>query len=237
MMRKILTVLLLTILAMGALAYTKTNNKGSKVQTTKISTNNLLAISWQNAFCETHRDKRECRNVDPKGYAASHFTLHGLWPQPRHKVNCKGDRKVWLDRALYGELLEVMPAAKSGLHKHEWKKHGTCYGKSADLYFKDSIALIRQVNSSAVRDLFAKNAGKILTKKEVMQAFDKSFGKGSGRKVKMMCHQGLITELQLNLDGEISKESDIKVLLKSAHNAQGGCQKGKVDKVGFTKKR
>ncbi|MDQ7084316.1 MAG: hypothetical protein Q9M36_05020 [Sulfurovum sp.] len=27
----------------------------------QISSENLLALSWQNAFCETHRYKKECK--------------------------------------------------------------------------------------------------------------------------------------------------------------------------------
>ncbi len=235
-MKKISIILLSIMMAIGAFAYTQTKQSGGKQYATKISTDNLLALSWQNAFCETHRNKRECRNVDLNAYTSSHFTLHGLWPQPRHHVNCRGDKKVWLDKKLYNNLLRVMPAAKSGLHKHEWKKHGTCYGKSADIYFEDSISLIDKINNSAVADIFAKKVGKVLSKKELMQAFDKSFGKGSGRKVKMMCHKGLITEIQINLDGKISKGMDISKLLKNAKNAKGGCQKGKVDKAGFNKR-
>jgi len=234
-MKKLITFILLAALAVGGFAYSK-NRHQDKQFATKVSTNNLLAISWQNAFCETHRNKRECRNVDLNSYTASHFTLHGLWPQPRNKVNCRGDHKVWLDKKLYNDLIRVMPAVKSGLHKHEWKKHGTCYGKSADKYFEDSIFLINQINSSAVQKLFSKNIGKTLTKKQIMQAFDKSFGKGAGRKVKMMCKNGLITELQINLKGEITPKSDISKLLKNAKNAQGGCLKGRVDEVGFKKR-
>ena len=231
-MKKILYILLLTILSFGAFAYTQTKD-GTKQYATKLSTDNLLAISWQNAYCQTHQNKRECRNVNPTAYSSSNFTLHGLWPQPRSKVNCKGDGKVWLEKKLFKELKQVMPGVKSGLHKHEWSKHGTCYGKSADLYFEDSISLLKQVNDSAVRTLFVKNSGKILNKQQVMHAFDKSFGKGMGRKVKMMCKDGLITELQISLDGEISKNSDISKLLKNAKNPKGGCMKGKVDKPGY----
>ncbi len=234
-MKKLLTFILLAALSVGGVAYSKSKhyNSHQKEFVTKVSTDNLLAISWQNAFCETHRKKRECRNVSPTSYSASHFTLHGLWPQPRNKVNCRGDSKVWLDKNLYSELIKVMPAAKSGLHKHEWKKHGTCYGKKAEEYFKDSISLVEQINSSQVQKLFAKNRGKSLNKKALMQAFDKSFGKGAGRKVKMMCSKGLITELQINLKGEITSETNIIDLLKSAKNARGGCLEGKVDDVGF----
>jgi ribonuclease T2 len=234
-MKKLITFLLLTALAIGGFAYSK-NRHQNREFVTKVSTDNLLAISWQNAFCQTHQNKRECRNVSPTSYSASHFTLHGLWPQPRNKVNCKGERKVWLDKELYNDLLKIMPAAKSGLHKHEWKKHGTCYGKKADEYFKDSISLIEKINNSEVQKLFAKNTGKTLTKKQIMQSFDKSFGKGAGRKVKMICNKGLITELQINLKGEITPTSDISKLLKSAKNAKGGCMKGRVDEVGFKRR-
>ncbi len=228
-MKKILAIIFTVVLALGAYNQSKSKDKYA----TKVSTDNLLAISWQNAFCQTHQKKRECKNVKNGAYTNTHFTLHGLWPQPRHKVNCKGSNKVWLDKLLYNELLKVMPAAKSGLHKHEWKKHGRCYGKSDDEYFKDSIALIKQINNSAVQKLFSKNISKLLTLKQIQMAFDKSYGKGAGRKVKMMCKSGLITELHINLEGEITTQSALKTLLKNAKNAKGGCRSGKVDKVGY----
>ena len=199
----------------------------------KISTNNLLAISWQNAFCQTHKNKRECRNLKPKDYINTHFTLHGLWPQPRSRVNCKAPSKIKLDKDLYSELIKYMPAAKNGLFKHEWRKHGSCYGKSASEYVKDSLSLLKQINNSEVQKLFSKNIGKRLTIQEIRYAFDKSFGKGSGRKVKMNCKNGLITELWINLKGEITPKSDLSELLKGAKRFHGGCKKGKVDEFGY----
>ncbi len=230
MYKKIMTIVISLLLSGGAFAYSKYQ---SQATASKVSTDNLLAISWQNAFCQTHQQKREWRNVKQNSYTATHFTLHGLWPQPRSKQNCQGKRKVYLEKSLYNELLNVMPAAKSGLQHHEWKKHGTCYGTSQDEYFRDSILLVKQFNNSAVQDLFAKNIGKTITKEQLMRAFDKSYGRGSGRKVKMMCTKGMISELQINLSGEIKENSKIADLLKGAKNAQGGCKKGRVDRVGF----
>lgn len=232
-MKKLFSLLFAAVLAIGALAYSQ--NYQSKKSTAKVSTDNLLCISWQNAFCEMNQQKRECRNIDLTSYATSHFTLHGLWPQPRSKVSCKGETKVWLEKPLYQRLSQMMPGTQSGLHKHEWKKHGTCYGKSADKYFEDSLALLEQVNNSDVQTLFSRNAGNMLTKKEVMQAFDKSFGKGSGRKVRMICENGLITELRIHLEGEITPDISIATLMKNAQNVQGGCQRGKVDKAGISR--
>ncbi len=211
----------------------KINSDEKSTVSQKVSIDNLLALSWQNAYCQTHRKKRECRNVKPSHYSASNFTLHGLWPQPRSRQNCKGKRKVFLQKDLYKELLEVMPAAKSGLQHHEWKKHGTCYGKDQQEYFIDSISLVKKINNSPVRDLFAENIGKKVTKERLNRAFDKAFGKGSGRKVKMICKNGLITEIWINLKGEITPKSDIKTLLKNAKRAVGGCKSGIVDAAGF----
>ncbi len=232
--KKLSLLSLLFLLATALIAY----QYGGKAQrhhktVTEVSTSNLLAISWQNAFCQTHRNRRECRNVKPSAYSASHFTLHGLWPQPRSKVNCKGSGRVYLPEKLYQELLTVMPAAKSGLHRHEWKKHGTCYGKDPEGYFRNSIYLVKQINASPVRELFAKNVGKTVTIQQVRFAFDRAFGKGSGRKVKMLCKNGLVTELWINLKGKIEEGVDLGKLLKKAPMAKGGCQKGKVDAVGF----
>lgn len=229
----ITTVLLLLLGALYAFGFM--NPFASTKTDQKVSTKNLLAISWQNAFCETHRNKRECRNVKPSAYSASHFTLHGLWPQPRSRVNCKGVRNFRLPDKLYRQLLVVMPAAKSGLHRHEWKKHGTCYGKSPEAYFKDAISLLEQVNSSVVRELFARNVGKIVTIDQVRFAFDKAFGRGSGRKVKMVCDHGLITELWINLEGKIDRGVSLSELMKNAPSVHGGCKRGRVDAVGFSR--
>ncbi|MEA2112160.1 MAG: ribonuclease T2 [Campylobacterota bacterium] len=231
---KRLRLTLTLFLLIGAMLYAYVSKSNSHTST-DVSTNNLLAISWQNAFCETHQKKRECRNIKATDFSASHFTLHGLWPQPRDNTYCKKSKKVWLEKPLYTELLHVMPAAKSGLHQHEWKKHGTCYNSSQEQYFKDSILLLKQINNSAVRDFFAKNIGKTVTAKQVRLAFDRAFGQGSGRKVKMQCHKGLITELHVNLQGNISALSDIDRLLKDAKYAQNGCQKGRIDGVGFSR--
>jgi ribonuclease T2 len=68
--------------------------------------------------------------------------LHGLWPQPRSQAYCGVDeraveqdkRRRWrdlpwerLDDDLWNRLQQAMPGTRSGLHKHEWIKHGTCY--------------------------------------------------------------------------------------------------------------
>src|SRR6266536_5805604 len=45
----------------------------------------VLALSWQPSFCETHSSKPECAAETAASFEATHFTLHGLWPQPRSR--------------------------------------------------------------------------------------------------------------------------------------------------------
>ncbi len=52
------------------------------------STRNILAISWQPAFCEGQPNRPECRTQAGGRADASRFSLHGVWPQPRDRQYC-----------------------------------------------------------------------------------------------------------------------------------------------------
>ncbi len=224
-------------------------NNSKKYYTRGISQKNLLALSWHNAFCETHRSKKECKrgllSRLKKRYSESHFVLHGLWPQPKNNVYCNVDRKyITMDRykkwhklpdldlseANKDALKNLMPGFSSNLHKHEWVKHGTCYGTSAEQYYSDAVSLTSQVNYSKVGAFFIRNIGKRVTLKQVRHQFDSSFGTGSGKKIEMKCKNGLITELWLHLGGEDEKLSE---RLKKGKTIRSRCQRGFIDKAGF----
>jgi len=221
------------------------DKKSKDKKFTNKSTFNLLAVSWQNAFCELRRRAKECRDMDSSDYGASNFVLHGLWPQPKNKLYCNVDKKIvgadknrqWnrlpklnLSPEVREQLQKYMPGYFSNLHRHEWIKHGTCYGTDENTYFKDAIELLKQLNSSKVRELFAKNIGKVLTLKQIRETFDSEFGKGAGKKVALVCQKGLITELWIYLKGS---SLNLKELLSSDLNIKSRCYKGLVDSVGF----
>ncbi|RWH73725.1 ribonuclease [Mesorhizobium sp.] len=215
----------------------------------------VFAISWQPAFCETQASKPECKAQNPSEFDASHFTLHGLWPQPSSNFYCQvsaadkandkpahwGDLPpVNLDANTRAELDQVMPGTASKLDRHEWIKHGTCYGKSQQEYFSDALNLMRAVNASAVRDLFTKNIGKQLTSDEIRGAFNTAFGAGAGDRVRVSClvdpssGRRLIGELTLGLSGPIGPDSKLAdLLMASAPTTKAGCPKGTVDPIGF----
>ena len=224
-------------------------NNTNKYNNPELSQYNLLALSWHNAFCETHRYKKECKrsllSFGKNKYRQKHFVLHGLWPQPRKNVYCNVEKDFvnadkhgqWrdlpclaMDDAIEDRLAKVMPGFASDLHKHEWVKHGTCYGTDPQTYFEDAVSLVEQLNDSKVGNYFSKNIGKHVTLKQVRHVFDRSFGVGAGKRVEMKCKKGLITELWLHLG---SGSDDLGALLHSGKQVRSRCQKGLIDRAGY----
>jgi ribonuclease T2 len=212
----------------------------------------VLSVSWQPAFCETKGDKAECATQTPNRFDATHFTLHGLWPQPRRNAYCDVPPEMsladkngdWdqlpepkLSDATRQKLSQVMPGTQSNLERHEWIKHGTCFhADSADEYFSRAIALMDQLNASKAQGLFASNVGGEITGKAIRDAFDESFGEGAGDRVRVSCKRirgrNLIMELTIGLAGEIGDEPSLANLIAGSAATDPGCPGGAVDTVG-----
>ena len=223
----------------------------------------VLAISWQPAFCEGRPRLPECRSQRPGRIDTQQFSLHGLWPQgasnSRRENYCGTRRTVgssaprrggrdWsslpglgLDRDLARRLLAAMPGTRSFLHRHEWEKHGTCYRpahgpRDAANYYEDSLALLDEVNASAVAALFRSNIGRPLAGPRIRKAFDDAFGAGAGRRVRIECRRDgqrrVIVELQIALAGRFGVDG-MAALLRGARPVRMGCPQGIVDPVGF----
>ena len=223
--------------------------RSASVNMSDKSHNNLLALSWHNAFCETHRYKKECKrsmfSFARPNYRDKHFVLHGLWPQPKNRSYCNvssvdvnfDKHKQWnrlpdlgLSDEVKQRLKKVMPGFASNLHKHEWIKHGTCYGTDANSYYDDATHFVQQVNDSKVGNFFRQNIGKRVTLQQVRAVFNINFGVGTGKRVELKCRKGLVSELWLHL-GAGSK--DLAVLLKQGRQTRSRCQGGFIDKAGF----
>jgi ribonuclease T2 len=207
-----------------------------------------FALSWEPAFCEAMKDKAECKAERPTSWEASHFSLHGLWPQPRRNQFCNVEPKLAAldDQHQWENLPEpeispetrvaldkAMPGTQSNLQRHEWIKHGTCYpAGSADQYFKDEIRLANEVNGSHVQALFAASIGKQVTADQIRSAFDQAFGSGAGNKVQVECdRQGRLSGFTINLRGDIPGGADLKTLIAAGDEARNKCDGGLVDAV------
>ncbi|MGJ0505842.1 MAG: ribonuclease T2 family protein [Methylocystis sp.] len=91
----------------------------------------VLALSWSPGFCDSVEGSHD--QCEPgKGLG---FVVHGLWPQYERGFpsDCAGPRspsRIALERAA-----GLFPDER--LARYEWRKHGTCSGRSPSDYFSD----------------------------------------------------------------------------------------------------
>lgn len=220
------------------------------------SDDNLLALSWQPAFCEARPNKTECVQLNDGllPITETQLSIHGLWPQPRDNIYCgvpkalvKLDKtKRWselpelpLDAETRDSLTVSMPGTASFLHRHEWIKHGTCHlGKGgAEEYYNDTLQLVDTINTSSVGAFLASHVGSEVSTQDIRKRFDDAFGQGAGDRVQFHCAGDggrlLIQELKINLRGVIRPETHLKELLMAADPVSIGCEKGVIDAAGL----
>jgi ribonuclease T2 len=210
----------------------------------------ILSLSWEPAFCENHGTKAECAGETAASVDATRLSLHGLWPEPFNNQYCGVDARLvdsdkhgdWkslpavdLSPAVAGRLAVAMPGTRSLLERHEWLRHGTCYGGDPSTYFADALALLDAVNASPVQALLAANVGKEVSATEIRQAFDKGFGAGVGARVKIACARDgdrrLISEITVGLVGKPGNGRSLKDLAAASRPTSEGCPAGIVDPV------
>ncbi|WP_455273384.1 ribonuclease T2 family protein [Rhizobium herbae] len=216
----------------------------------KGKTEYIFAVSWQPGFCETRPMRRECAGQTSERYDATHFSLHGLWPVKKSYCGVSADIKArdrkgdWLElpqlamaEETAAKLMVAMPGTQSGLDRHQWLRSGTCHGGTAQDYYSVQLRLLEEINGSAVRSLFADRIGRDVTEGEVKQAFDESFGKEAGDRVRMRCQKAggrsVITGLTIGLSGDISANAGLSTLILAAGDTDFKCAKGIVDAAGI----
>jgi ribonuclease T2 len=93
----------------------------------------LLALSWSPSFCDARGERAPREQCGERPYS---FVVHGFWPQyekgfPEY---CQVPAPR-LNRNIVSSMLDLMPAPR--LIFHEWDRHGTCSGLSANAYFEN----------------------------------------------------------------------------------------------------
>lgn len=102
----------------------------------------VLTLSWSPAFCETSAGARSPEQCDgPRHFG---FVVHGLWPQNEQGWPESCGQKPGPSPAVAKSMLEIMPSEH--LIAHEWEKHGTCSGLSADAYFAHVRAAFQSIH-------------------------------------------------------------------------------------------
>jgi ribonuclease T2 len=219
---------------------------------TENQTRFVLSVGWEPGFCETHETKSECETETSDSFDATHFTLHGLWPQPRRREYCNVSQELieadksgsWqalpsvdLTNQTRDRLAVVMPGTRSLLERHEWIRHGTCYGGDAETYFSQALSLVDAVNSSLVQSLFASNIGREISIGAIKDAFSSAFGTGAGDRIRLACKRDgsrlLITEITIGLGSRPDGATPLADLIKASSPTDPGCPGGTVDPAGY----
>ena len=105
----------------------------------------VLALSWSPNWCALEGDARNAEQCERD----LGWNLHGLWPQyhagwPSY---CKTAKRA-PSRRMTGQMQDIM--GSGGLAWHQWKKHGTCSGLSAETYFELSRKAYGKINRPRV---------------------------------------------------------------------------------------
>jgi len=247
------------VVATLSAALVVTVTAGNAFAQARKSEDNLLALTWQPAFCEYRPGKPECEelNAGRLPVAESRLSLHGLWPQPRGKDYCGVSKAVlsqdkkgrWsslpeppVDAETRSRLQVVMPGVASLLHRHEWIKHGTCYqfpveGDAADVYFDDALSVTEAINQSAVVPFLTAHIGKSADARDIRARFDEAFGEGAGARVAFVCKgdggRTLLQEIRIGLRGTVGPDRPVGDLIRAAEPVPIGCRRGIVDPAGL----
>lgn len=230
-MKKLLSILILSSAIFANSSFFSFLNKNNEYKNRAV-----LSISMQNAFCQMHTNKKECQISNKKI-----LTLHGLWPQPENRQYCNVNKKIigtdkshqWyrlpdvaMDNKTKEELLTIMPGIVSDMHKHEWYKHGICSHLNINNYFMRSIVYFKQFENSRAGRLIYSKRGNILYIYELRKSFDESFGNESSKKVEMICKNGKVTEIRINLGNYF--ENNLKNAITNGMNVKKSCKSGMV---------
>ncbi|BBL72566.1 ribonuclease T2 family protein [Methylogaea oryzae] len=178
----------------------------------------VFALSWEPAFCQSHRKTAECRAESSASFAAGHLTLHGLWPDGGEYCQVPAQQRqddeghLW-DRLppvqLAGEnrskLDKYMPGTQSLLERHEWTKHGSCYSASPDGYFAKAVELATQVDASELNQRLANAAGGSVERDQLIEAVRRDFGDAAADSLSLICQKGALQEVRFVLNERIRR--------------------------------
>ena len=207
-------------------------NSDSGCATPGLADSYILALSWQPAFCESHRQKTECQREEDDA-----LTLHGLWP---NRATC-GKRYGYcgpvsrdqapdnpcdypplpLNPTVREALNREMPSARHAtcLQRHQWYKHGSCQQRwSPDRYFSRALQLLRQIETSAVGRFLKDHAGEWVATSQFLKRFDQTFGASAHQRLTLLCENSNLTEIYLRLPGELGEKRPLGALLNDARS-------------------
>ncbi|UFH50979.1 ribonuclease T2 family protein [Pseudomonas sp. KNUC1026] len=118
----------------------------------------VYSVTWQPTFCLMRPDTPGCDQVPQR------LLSHGIWPYSKSTENfsnrhpqfctsspscskeaCAMDDQQMKDVLASAPLRALVTEEPKGMFAHEWKKHGTCSGKTMADYFQALVDLRNKV--------------------------------------------------------------------------------------------
>jgi ribonuclease T2 len=166
----------------------------------------VLALSWSPSFCEAAQERAAERGSnrapDPQcGARPFSFVVHGLWPQYERgfPAFCQVPSPR-LNRNIVGEMLDLMPSPH--LIFHEWDRHGTCSGLSANAFF-ETVRKARET-VKIPPEYLAIDKPIMVTPGEITEAFLKANSGLSHAAIAVDCDRNRLSEVRVCLNKDLS---------------------------------
>ena len=170
----------------------------------------VLALSWSPSFCEASQERAQERGQerasnragDPQcGGRPFSFVVHGLWPQYEHgfPAFCQVPAPR-IDRTIVGAMLDLMPSPR--LIFHEWDRHGTCSGLTANAFF-ETVRKARVV-VKVPADYLELDKPIMVAPDEVTQAFVKANPGLSPAAIAVSCDSKRLSEVRVCLGKDLA---------------------------------
>ena len=162
----------------------------------------VLALSWSPSYCAAAAERSPNRTPDQQcGGRPFSFVVHGLWPQHEQGFpsNCQVPSPR-LNRAIVGANLDLMPSPR--LIFHEWDRHGTCSGLSAEGYF----GIVRKARQGVTipQEYTDLDKPMMVSPGDVGAAFIKSNPGLSKNGLDVACDSRWLTEVRICLNKDLS---------------------------------
>ncbi|WP_367193646.1 ribonuclease T [Amorphus sp. 3PC139-8] len=158
----------------------------------------VLSLSWSPSYCAAAGDRADPTQCDSgRPYA---FVAHGLWPQydRGYPESCAKARR--LDRSLVNSMLDIMPSRS--LIRHEWEKHGTCSGMSADDYFAATRSAYEAIEIPQAFQQPQKQV--VIDPDDLEAAFRKTNAGLEADEIAVVCRGNRIREVRICLEKDLS---------------------------------
>ncbi len=175
----------------------------------------VLALSWSPGFCATTGAEKASEQCQ-KGMGLG-FVVHGLWPQFERGFPSDCDAS---GRPVSSVALEsargLFPS--DGLARYEWRKHGSCTGRSPQEYFADVRAARELVRIPSEFERLRREEE--VAPAEVLRAFGRANPRLRAGMAAVGCAKGYLQELRVCLTKDLREFRPCPEVTRNSCRAQ-----------------